>query len=133
MTQWGACVQTSLRRATIIFFRVFRPCGRTSQTSCYSLVGTNIIRATTTNSCVTVNVLEDDQISVQPKDAVGLFFRESSNPVETDDSIDTITVWFAPEDSFNIGNDGCPYKIGSDGNLNYTITSAPVITAMVGK
>lgn len=134
VTQWGACVKNDTT-ITNIAFNVYRPYGiYLPGTSCYSLVGSNtLMRTVPDDSCITLAVPAQDQISVQPEDVVGLIFTPSSNPVEIDESIDTITVWHGPTSRLDSRNGTCAYRVGPDGNLDNTITGAPVITAMVGK
>ena len=135
VTQWGACVEREGggERYTIIF-SVYRPSGP-ALPNCYSLVGSNVLAdAAPTDSCVTLDV-PVDQVSVQPGDVVGVIpmSNNDDNGIEIDISVTKITTWYFPINKFVIGNIGpCQYRL-SDGNLPFSTSVAPVITAVVGE
>ena len=142
VTQWGAYVEEpgGGERYTIDF-NVFRPSG---SPNCYSLIGTNRLMnarpigggpGSPLRGSVVLNVPVVDRISVQPGDVVGVLpmSNDDDNGIEIDDDITTVTVWYAPADMLGSGAPTCAYQVSAGGNLPSSITSAPVITAVVGK
>ena len=118
-----------------IHFFVFRPSGP-SLPNCYSLIGTNsLVDAIPNDGRVTLNVPVIEQISVQPGDVVGVLpmSNEADSGIVFNATIDTVTVWFTQASTLVANLGDCVLEAALDGNLPFSGSFAPVITAVVNE
>ena len=124
-----------------IDFEVWRP---TETDDCYSFVGSNYIPdvrpglAHNVQSCIVLDVPEDDQIEVEPGDVVGFYVDHigGSRAVLLDgENYDDFEMWYRRISNPSQSDlEGSPLCIGEGQNLSIQCTEgAPVITAVIGK
>ena len=143
ITLWGACLRPGGRLDRYdITFQVFRP--SPVGVGCYDLIGSNLLddgvpgdTGTNIDRCVVLtDIPPENQIQVQPGDVVGFYtihYRngdQDDGGVQLNKDVTTVTVWSSSND-IAVSPDMCQYQISE--NLDSSSTSAPVLTAQVGK
>ena len=143
---WGACVQRggSPNHEYELELQVLRPLSvEETDIQCFSLVGmySQIGRPNfppeDPGHCIVINIPPDDQIPVQPGDAVGFYsdflLDDGDDGVQLDINRGDVTAFYKERASISpSGPSSCSLIAGAN-NIDATTTAAPIITVVVGK
>ena len=136
VTRWGAYVEPGGSSEEYhVNFQVWRP---SHLAGCYALVGNNRLqRATPADNQITLEVPEEEQIQVQPRDVMGFYIQHlggRSGGIQLLASVgaDSVSVWHAGE-IMSTDTGTCRLSVGEGGTLSSMIDRKPVVTAVVSK
>ena len=141
VTMWGAYVEPPGNRDMYnITFQVWRPSVDTE--GCYRLIGENSVSKRPDNQQVILDVVQEEQLQIQPGDVVGLYADHlntnqednKNGGIELDEGIDTVTVWYRRMNSSVDDRGSCGVTIqDGGGGLDRVTVAAPIVTAVVGE
>ena len=128
-------------------FQVWRQASGFETNGCYTLVGYNTFNkvGTFAEGLVRAVILEEDYITVNPGDVVGLYASGSNNTggeagprIRLDESYTNETIWYhvnTPSIPLTYGSNPCYFSTGkeSDRTLRSLTNMAPVLSVNMGK